>query len=380
MKRISGLLSRMRIVPTAILIAAGLLAGCGADVQFGKTPSPPAKKDAPAAKGLPASPGTGGASAKVETRLGSFELELDADRAPLTVANFLRYAEDGYYSGTTFHQVVPDVMIVGGSHNAEFERKSEGLRDPIASEWSPAMKNLRGTIGLYRKPGDLDSAQAEFYINLRDNPRLDEPQDGAGYVVFGRVTDGMDVVEQIGAAELGPHPENPGGPAIVPAEPVVIEGIEPGAGVDIAALEAEGLERLAKEKSAKEAEVQEIIQKTKEEFGVDFTTTDSGLKYATLRAGEGPTPPSSSSTVKVHYVGTLTNGKKFDSSYDRNAPATFPLNRVIPGWTEGVGSMQVGEKRRLIIPSDLGYGDRGAPPDIPGGATLVFDVELLEIQ
>ncbi len=111
----------------------------------------------------------------------------------------------------------------------------------------------------------------------------------------------------------------------------------------------------------------------------DWTETATGIKYYDIVVGNGPTPPSSESTVKVHYTGYFTNGQKFDSSVDRGTPATFPLNRVIAGWTEGVGSMTVGSKRKLIIPYSLGYGARGNPPRIPAKATLIFDVELIEI-
>ena len=107
--------------------------------------------------------------------------------------------------------------------------------------------------------------------------------------------------------------------------------------------------------------------------------TATGLKYYDLKVGDGPTPPSRSSTVEVHYTGWLTNGKKFDSSRDHGGPIKFPLNGVIAGWTEGVGSMKVGGKRKLIVPASLGYG-AGGQGDIPGGATLVFDVELLAIK
>jgi FKBP-type peptidyl-prolyl cis-trans isomerase FkpA len=106
--------------------------------------------------------------------------------------------------------------------------------------------------------------------------------------------------------------------------------------------------------------------------------TSSGLVYQSLKDGTGPSP-TASDAVKVHYRGTLTDGQEFDSSYKRNEPATFPLNGVIRCWTEGVQKMKVGGKARLVCPSDLAYGDRGAPPDIPGGATLVFEVELLDI-
>ncbi|MBL8860716.1 MAG: FKBP-type peptidyl-prolyl cis-trans isomerase [Planctomycetes bacterium] len=110
-----------------------------------------------------------------------------------------------------------------------------------------------------------------------------------------------------------------------------------------------------------------------------WTTTASGLRYTDLKPGTGPVPKSPRSQVKVHYSGWLLDGTKFDSSLDRNDPATFPLNGVISGWTEGVGSMQVGAKRKLVIPYDLAYGERGRPPTIPARATLVFDVELLQI-
>jgi hypothetical protein len=110
----------------------------------------------------------------------------------------------------------------------------------------------------------------------------------------------------------------------------------------------------------------------------DWTETSSGLKYWDMVEGDGATPPSSSTKVRVHYTGWFLNGKEFDSSVKRGQPADFPLNGVIKGWTEGVGSMKVGGKRKLIIPSDLGYGPRGRA-SIPGGATLVFDVELIAI-
>jgi FKBP-type peptidyl-prolyl cis-trans isomerase len=109
------------------------------------------------------------------------------------------------------------------------------------------------------------------------------------------------------------------------------------------------------------------------------TTTPTGLVYYELSTGDGSCP-GRTDTVRVHYTGWLLNGTKFDSSVDRGAPAVFPLDRVIPGWTEGVGGMQVGGKRKLVIPFDLGYGDRGMPPHIPPRATLVFDVELLAIE
>jgi len=107
--------------------------------------------------------------------------------------------------------------------------------------------------------------------------------------------------------------------------------------------------------------------------------TASGLVYREITAGSGASPKATD-TVKVHYRGTLINGKEFDSSYARNQPAEFPLNAVIPCWTEGVQKMKVGGKSRLVCPSSIAYGDAGAPPDIPGGATLIFEIELLGIS
>lgn len=108
------------------------------------------------------------------------------------------------------------------------------------------------------------------------------------------------------------------------------------------------------------------------------TVTPSGLRYYDMVVGDGA-QPQPTSTVKVHYTGWLTDGTKFDSSLDDGVPLVRALNRVIDGWTEGVGSMQVGGKRKLIIPANLGYGERGFPGLIPPDAMLVFDIELLDV-
>jgi peptidylprolyl isomerase len=108
-------------------------------------------------------------------------------------------------------------------------------------------------------------------------------------------------------------------------------------------------------------------------------TTGSGLQYKVLKKGSGTVHPKATDTVKVHYHGTLIDGTVFDSSVERGKPISFPLNRVIKGWTEGLQLMVVGEKTRLFIPSELGYGFRSVGP-IPAGSTLIFDVELLGIN
>lgn len=108
-------------------------------------------------------------------------------------------------------------------------------------------------------------------------------------------------------------------------------------------------------------------------------TTASGLQYEIITPGKGSKSPSASDNVTVHYKGTTLDGNEFDSSYSRGEPATFPLNRVIPGWTEGVQLMTEGAKYRFFIPSELAYGERGAGPIGPN-ATLIFEVELIKIQ
>ncbi|HLV80748.1 MAG TPA: FKBP-type peptidyl-prolyl cis-trans isomerase [Chthonomonadaceae bacterium] len=110
-----------------------------------------------------------------------------------------------------------------------------------------------------------------------------------------------------------------------------------------------------------------------------WITTKSGLKYMDIKVGAGPMPKPTQQ-VTVNYVGKLANGTVFDASSKHGGPATFPLNGVIKGWTEGVSSMRVGGKRRLVIPPSLGYGAAGMPPAIPPNATLTFDIELLGIQ
>jgi len=141
------------------------------------------------------------------------------------------------------------------------------------------------------------------------------------------------------------------------------------------------LDALARSRStaaaqAEKAKAKEVVEAAAREPGA--IKLPSGMVVRTLTPGTGPSPVASDQ-VKVHYTGTLTDGTVFDSSVTRKEPATFPLAGVIKCWTEGLQKMKVGEKAKLTCPSDVAYGDNGRPPTIPGGATLIFEVELLDI-
>lgn len=130
--------------------------------------------------------------------------------------------------------------------------------------------------------------------------------------------------------------------------------------------------------AAMEQQRQEFVNNYLKEFPGAFQT-DTGLVYQEIEAGTGDSP-ASTSTVRVHYHGKFLDGKVFDSSLERGEPVSFPLNQVIQGWQEGLQLMKVGGKGQFVIPSELAYGDKGAPPTIPPSATLVFDVQLLAIE
>jgi cyclophilin family peptidyl-prolyl cis-trans isomerase len=158
----------------------------------------------------------------LETSLGTIKLELDADKAPLTVTNFVHYAKAGFYEGLTFHRVIKDFMIQGGGYDARYEEKG-GKKPPIQNEAANGLKNARGTIAMART-GDPHSATSQFFINHGDNAFLDYPgRDGWGYTVFGKVTEGMDVVDKIAATPTGPLP--PFG-RDVPMTPVLIKSVK----------------------------------------------------------------------------------------------------------------------------------------------------------
>jgi peptidyl-prolyl cis-trans isomerase A (cyclophilin A) len=162
---------------------------------------------------------TSPAYVRMTTSKGEVYLELNREKAPITVVNFLRYVEDEFYDGTIFHRVIANFLIQGGGFTEELRQKP--TRAPIRNEWQNNLKNERGTIAMARTP-DPDSATAQFFINVRNNPNLDQPiSGGAGYAVFGKVVHGMDVVDAIREVETTPRGQH----ANLPVTPVIIEKV-----------------------------------------------------------------------------------------------------------------------------------------------------------
>ena len=355
----------------------------------------------------------------MKTNKGDIVIELDNKLAPVSVENFLAYADKEFYDGIIFHRIVPGFVIQAGGYDTVFNEKPTA--PAIKNEWSNGLTNDRGTIAMARSQAP-DSATSQFYFNLSDNapldaprsPRGEDPVNGAAYCVFGRVVDGMEVVDAIAAVPTSPNPKIGNMPS--PTEAVVIESVTRVSGDELETLKSanasareavlakaekrrEGIKGMIDDQAKQEQNRAARAEKSKRpddeqrkdaiamlrESGYEIdeskaVVTDSGLWYYDIKDGTGaqPTPES---TVSVHYTGWFTDGgEPFDSSRARGTPAKFPLNRVIKGWTEGVGSMKVGGQRLLIIPGSIAYGPQGRPPMIPGNATLVFDVELLEVQ
>ena len=158
---------------------------------------------------------------KLTTNNGDIVLELDKENAPVSTENFLKYVQDGHYDGTIFHRVIENFMIQGGGFTPDMKQKE--TRKGISNEWQNSLSNTKGTVAMARLGGDPDSATAQFFINVADNHFLDQPQpDGAAYAVFGKVVEGMDVVESIRTVRTGMK----AGHDDVPVEPVIIERAE----------------------------------------------------------------------------------------------------------------------------------------------------------
>ncbi len=179
-------------------------------------PSLAADPPAAPAKAAPAAP----IQMQVVTSMGNFTIELLPERAPLTVAQFSKYVDQGFYSGTIFHRVIPNFVIQGGGFDTDFKLK--GSPTKVVNESGNGLTNQRGTVGLAR-PAEPHAGDVQFYVNLYDNAALDPNQSRWGYAVFGKVVQGMDVVDRIGnvaTGSKGPFKED------APLQPVVIERIE----------------------------------------------------------------------------------------------------------------------------------------------------------
>ena len=183
-----------------------LLAGMSLPLFAFAQTTPAAAEPAPAATTAPAAAAAPGPRVALHTSMGDIVLELDPVRAPVSSENFLQYVRDGHYNGTVFHRVIDNFMVQGGGFTADLQQKP--TRAPIKNEANNAVSNMRGTVAMART-NDPNSAAAQFFINVVDNPRLDYVSDQNGftwgYAVFAKVVEGLDVVDKIRAVETGPQ-------------------------------------------------------------------------------------------------------------------------------------------------------------------------------
>ncbi len=307
-----------------------------------------------------------GLYAKFNTTKGSIVVNLEYKKAPGTVGNFVGLAEGNleneaipqgkpYYNGLKFHRVIPDFMIQGGDPQGT---GSGGPGYQFDDEIHPDLK--------HDGPGVLSMANAgpgtngsQFFITHVETTWLD-----GKHTVFGKVVEGQDVVNAVAQGDVIDS----------------LEIVRVGADADnFNAVEV--FRQFNGAKAEREAAAKKEAEQLLEELAAGFDKTDSGLRYKIVQKGDG-VKAEKEKTVSVHYKGSLPDGTVFDSSYKRNQPIDFPLGvgQVIPGWDEGIALLQVGDKARFVIPPYLGYGERGAGGVIPPNATLVFDVELVDVK
>ena len=306
-----------------------------------------------------------GIYARFTTSKGQILIQLTHDKTPGTVGNFVALAEGNlensakpqgtpYYDGLKFHRVIADFMIQGGCP------LGTGTGDPGYKFDDEFVSELK-----HDGPGVLSMANAgpgtngsQFFITHTATPWLD-----GKHTVFGKVVDGQGVVDAIAQDDV--------------IEALVIERVGDAA-QNWNAVEAFRVFENARAK--REEEAKKAAQEALDKLAAGFDQTDSGLRYKIIQKGSGAQAEKGKS-VSVHYEGSLDNGQVFDSSYRRKDPITFTLGigQVIQGWDEGIALLKVGDKARFVIPSYLGYGERGAGGVIPPNATLVFDVELVKV-
>jgi FKBP-type peptidyl-prolyl cis-trans isomerase len=307
-----------------------------------------------------------GLYAKFHTTKGEILVNLEFEKTPGTVGNFVSLAEGNiensakpqgtpYYDGLKFHRVIADFMVQGGCPQGS---GSGGPGYQFDDEIHPELK--------HDAPGVLSMANAgpgtngsQFFITHVETAWLD-----GKHTVFGKVVAGQDVVNAIAQDDL------------INTMEIVRLGAAAEAFNAVEAFrtfEGSRAKRLAEDNAQAEAAL--------EKLAAGFDKTASGLRYNIIQKGTG-VKATKGKTVSVHYKGQLEDGAVFDSSYKRNAPIDFPLGmgNVIPGWDEGIALLQVGDKARFVIPSHLGYGERGAGGVIPPNATLIFDVELMDVK
>jgi FKBP-type peptidyl-prolyl cis-trans isomerase len=307
-----------------------------------------------------------GLYAKFHTSKGSILVDLTFEKTPGTVGNFVALAEGNmeneakpqgkpYYDGLKFHRVIADFMIQGGCP------QGTGTGNPGYSfddEFHPELK--------HDKPGVLSMANSgpatngsQFFITHVATPWLDNK-----HTVFGFVVEGQEIVDAIAQDDLIES----------------LEIIRVGKAAEaFNAIEAFRVFEGAREKRIAEAKA---AQKEKlDEVAAGYDETPSGLRYKILQKGNGQ-QATKGAGVSVHYKGQLLDGTVFDSSYKRKQPIDFNVGvgQVIKGWDEGIQLLKVGDKARMVIPSDLAYGSAGAGGVIPPDATLIFDVELVAVN
>ncbi len=307
-----------------------------------------------------------GLYAKFNTSKGEILVKLEYQKTPGTVGNFVALAEGNlensakqqgqkYYDGLKFHRVIPDFMIQGGCP------LGTGTGNPgyqFDDEFHSDLKhNAPGILSMANAGPGTNGSQ--FFITHVATPWLDNK-----HTVFGRVEHGMEVVDDIEQEDT------------IESIEIIRVGEKAKAFNAIEAFrsfEGSREKRLAQEKKKAEAELEKLAS--------GFDKTDSGLRYQIIQKGQGKAAEKGK-TVSVHYKGQLSDGTVFDSSYKRNEPIDFPLGvgQVIKGWDEGIQLLKVGDKARLVIPSNLGYGPQGAGGVIPPNATLIFDVELMDVK
>ena len=307
-----------------------------------------------------------GIYAKFNTTKGSILVKLTHDLTPGTVGNFVALAEGNlenkarpqgkpYYDGLKFHRVIPDFMIQGGCPQGV---GTGGPGYSFDDEFHSSLKHNKPGILAMANSGPASNG-SQFYITHVPTSWLDNK-----HTVFGEVVEGQDIVDAVAQSD------------VLETLEIVRVGDEAEKWNAVEAFRTfEGNRQKKIEDAKKEAEAK------MEELAAGFEKTESGLRYKMIQTGSGK-QAESGKTVSVHYEGSLENGKVFDSSYPRKKPIEFRLGQgqVIEGWDEGIALLKVGDKARFVIPSYLGYGASGAGGVIPPNATLIFDVELMDVK